>query len=53
MREDKDDAAAIYRRLHPRAFQFSPWERQMELRDLWPSDQREFREMIRKIREQR
>ena len=40
------DYEAIYRKTHPRAFLFSPWERQMELRDLWPSLQTEFRDGV-------
>jgi len=41
--------AEFYRKLHPRVFPSSPWERQMELRDLWPADQEKFREMVRAI----
>ncbi|MGN6768872.1 MAG: hypothetical protein ACTHJQ_03350 [Rhizobiaceae bacterium] len=36
----------IYRETHPRLFPFSPFERQRELRDLWPADQRKFRDMV-------
>lgn len=40
------DYDAIYRRLHPRSHPFSPHERQRELRDLWPCDQKGFRDMV-------
>lgn len=36
----------IYRRLNPRSCPLSPYERQRELGDLWPSKQSEFRKMI-------
>lgn len=45
----ENDYAQAYRDLHPRQFPFSPWERQMELRDLWPADQERFRETVRGI----
>jgi len=36
---NNDKYAEIYRRMHPRVFPYSPYERQMELSDLWPSEQ--------------
>lgn len=42
----KVDYDAIYRRAHPRRFPFSPYERQMQLRDLWPSEQEKFRRIV-------
>ncbi len=36
----------VYRDLHPRTFPLSPWERQRELRDLWPAEQQKFRDMV-------
>lgn len=39
------DYAAMYRRAHPRLMPFSPWERQRELSDLWPSKQAKFRKL--------
>ena len=35
-------AERAYRDLHPPMFPYSPWERKMELRDLWPSEQAKF-----------
>lgn len=40
------DYDAIYRRMNPRLFPYSPWERQKELRDLWPSEQSKVRKQI-------
>ncbi len=40
------DYDAIFRKLHPRSSPFSPWERQRELRDLWPADQQKFKGMV-------
>jgi hypothetical protein len=40
----------IYRKLHPPTMPYSPWSRQRELCDLWPVDQRAFREMVDAIR---
>ncbi len=40
---------SLYRKLHPRMFPHSPWERQRELRDLWPAEQMEFRKMVDNI----
>ena len=40
----------IYHKTHPRLFPQSPYERQMELRDLWPADQRKFRELVDAIK---
>lgn len=36
----------LYRRMHPKRFPYSPWERQRELHDLWPVDQRAFRQVV-------
>lgn len=36
----------VYREIHPRMFPYSPWERQMELRDIWPSEQKKFKDMV-------
>ena len=36
------EAEKIYRRMHPREFPYSPWGRQLELRDLWPDEQQKF-----------
>lgn len=47
----KTDYDAIYRKLHPRRDRYSPYERQRELHDLWPRDQRKFREMVDAIQE--
>ena len=44
-------AEELFRREHPKSCPWSPWERQMELRDLWPADQeayiRRVEQMIR------
>lgn len=40
------DYDQIYRDLHPITFPWSPYDRQLELRDLWPSDQERFRKKI-------
>lgn len=40
------DYDEIYRTMHPRRFPFNPFERQRELRDLWPDEQRQFRKMV-------
>jgi len=40
------DYDALYRKLHPRSMPFSPYERQRELRDLWPVDQQKFRDFV-------
>lgn len=36
----------LYRKLNPRRFPYSPWERQRELNDLWPQDQELFRRLV-------
>jgi len=36
----------IYRKLNPKRFPYSPWERQVELSDLWPVDQQKFKDEI-------
>jgi hypothetical protein len=36
----------IYRRMHPRQFPYSAFERQSELSDLWPAEQTRFRKMV-------
>jgi hypothetical protein len=41
-----DTYERIYRETHPRIFPYSPWERQLELRDLWPSEQQKFRNHV-------
>lgn len=48
-----DDYEKIYRRLHPKRFLFSPWERQAELRNLWPRDQQKFKKMVDGIKSPR
>lgn len=45
-----DSYERAYRRAHPRMFPHSPHERQRELRDLWPADQRKFRELVDAVR---
>lgn len=35
-----------YRKMHPRLFPFSAWERQRELSDLWPADQEKFKRVV-------
>lgn len=40
------DYERIYRRLNPRTFPYSPYERQRELSDLWPREQQKFRDMV-------
>lgn len=42
-----------YRRLNPRFFPYSPYERQRELRDLWPQDRRRFRDMVDAVLKER
>lgn len=51
--DDDDEYAAAYRRAHLRRSPYSPWERQQELSDLWPSDQEAFRELVRNIQVQK
>lgn len=46
------DYDAAYRRAHPRLFPYSPWERQKELSDLWPSEQKKFRDVVDAAREE-
>ncbi len=46
---NEPDYDAIYRRLNPKVFPYSPWERQRELRDLWPSDRERFKQMVRDV----
>lgn len=41
-----DTYEQAYRRLHPRRFPYSSHERQLELRDLWPSEQAKFRKLV-------
>lgn len=36
----------IYRRANPKLFPYSPYERQPELRDLWPSEQEKFKRVV-------
>lgn len=40
------DYDTIYRQVNPRRFPFSPFERQIELRDLWPDEQENFRKVV-------
>lgn len=40
------DYDQIYRELHPRQFPHSPYEKQRELRNLWPSEQEKFKQEI-------
>ena len=40
------DYDKAYRLAHPRMFPFSPWERQRELSNLWPSEQEKFRKIV-------
>lgn len=46
MKDEAMDYDAAYRAAHPRLFPFSPYERQRELRDLWPSEQAKFRRIV-------
>ena len=43
------DYDRIYRRLHPKTFPFSPYERQLELSDLWGANQEKFRREVNAI----
>lgn len=45
-------AEQVFRRENPRRFPFSPWGKQLELRDLWPSDQAAYIDRVRLIREE-
>lgn len=47
------DYDETYRAMHPKLFPFSPWERQRELRDLWPDEQAKFRKMVDAINRMR
>lgn len=40
------DYEAIYRRMHPKRMPYSAYEPQLELRNLWPRDQAEFKRQI-------
>jgi len=40
------DYDAIYRHTNPKTFPLAPYERQMELRDLWPDEQEKFRRVV-------
>lgn len=40
------DYDEIYRKANPRRFPYSPFERQRELRDLWPDLQEDFRRVV-------
>ena len=41
-----DEYAEIYRRMRPKMFPYSPYERQMELSDRWPADQEQIKREI-------
>ena len=42
MRMKREEYERIFRRMHPRTDPTSPYERQRELRNLWPADQQKF-----------
>lgn len=39
----------IYRKLNPPLFPHSPYGKRKELGDLWPVDQKKFRDMVDKV----
>lgn len=43
----------IYRQLNPRSFPYSPYEKQRELRDLWPKEQEAFKRLVDAILRER
>lgn len=51
MSDDKYEAA--YRRANPKLCPLNPWERQAELRDLWPEDQEKFKQLVDAVSEAR
>ena len=42
----KTDYEAIFRKLHPRSMPWSPWGRQLELRDLDEAEQEKFKRTV-------
>lgn len=44
--ESEDIYDRVYREMNPRIFPYSPWERQRQLCDLWPSEQKKFKDMV-------
>ena len=48
-RRNREELRRIYRRLHPRQFPYSSWERQRQLDDLWPAEQERFARDVRII----
>lgn len=49
MKSIREIAEQTYRKEHPRMFPHSPWERQMELSDLWPRDQDAYVKRVEQI----
>lgn len=40
------DYEQIYRKMHPKRFPYSPYEKQRELCDLWPDEQEKFKREV-------